>query len=140
MSHYTQVKTTYKSISDLVGAHCECGFTEDQIQVSEENDMTLYGWKGKTRRGEDGKIIKGAVRIAREFVGSASNDIGFIKEDDGTYTAIISQYDTNNYGQPWQNKLKREYNARIATRQLKRKGYRVNITRTENNIRVEGKM
>ncbi len=138
MSHYTSVKTTYKSLSDLVAALCLCGFTEEQIELSEENDMTLIGYDN-AHRIIDGQVVKAALRIHRRHVGRASNDIGYVKQADGTYSAIISNYDKRKYGKSWQDSVKREYNARIATRQLQRKGYKVNVIRNGKTIRVEGK-
>ena len=117
MSHYTRVKTKIKNKSSLVKALQDMGFTESQIKVH-DTPQQLEGYEARLRK-EKAEII-----LPRSAVGGASNDIGFKRLDDGTFEAIISDYDRNNgashknertgklkngYNQEWLDKLTQRY-------------------------------
>ena len=115
MSHYTECKTSFKSKTMLVKALIEVGFRENQIELHEEA-VNLYGYQGDMRKQ------KANVVIRRQNVGTASNDIGFARQADGTYKAMISEYDQHTYGKAWINKLKCAYTKHLSISQLKAKG------------------
>jgi hypothetical protein len=136
MSHFTTVKTHFKDIKDLVYALTTMGFDENHIEVSEENDLDLIGYDNAPRM-LNGKRVKGIIRINRKHVGKLSNDLGFCKEADGTYTALISDYDSSKYNERWLGQLKQNYVVKKATKQLKKQGYRVKmITKEDNTIQL----
>ncbi len=84
MSHYTSVECQIKSTQALKDALVELGYTE-----IEESDVPLglYGYHGDLRP-EKANIV-----VRRKFVGGASNDIGFLRNIDGTWSAIVSDFD-----------------------------------------------
>jgi len=63
----------------------------------------LIGYHSDTRP-EVANIV-----IRRSEIGSASNDIGFAKNADGTYTAIISDYDSHQHNGKWMTAVKASY-------------------------------
>ena len=86
MSEFVECKTKFKDKKALVEALIAMGWTANQIEVNEVA-QNLYGYQGD-KRNQKANII-----IRRKNVGGASNDIGFVKKPDGTYEAIISEYD-----------------------------------------------
>ncbi|HEY9850262.1 MAG TPA: DUF1257 domain-containing protein [Leptolyngbyaceae cyanobacterium] len=102
MSHFTAIKTEIRDVKALVKALEDLGF-QDKIEVREEA-QGLYGFQGDLRP-ETAEVI-----IRRKYLGAASNDIGFKKQEDGTYEAVISSYDrAYNYSQHWINQLTQRY-------------------------------
>jgi len=90
VSHFTRVKTTFTNQSAIIASLIDMGYTKEQIEVH-ETAQRLYGYKGDLRP-ESAEII-----IRRKHITSASNDVGFKKSIDGTWEAIISQYDTGTH-------------------------------------------
>ncbi len=144
MSHYSKFKTTITSKKHLLNALKDMGFTSDQIRVS-ENPMQVEGYEGRLR-DERAEII-----IPRRFVGGASNDIGFKQNEDGTWGAIISDYDkTSNgacrkndrtqgikaYNNDWLNMLTQRYNYHHVKEQIAENNYYIE-SETEVNGEVQ---
>lgn len=121
-----------KNPEALIYALMETGqWTAEQIEVHEQA-QNLFGYHGDLRP-EKADII-----IRRRNVGMSSNDIGFQKQEDGTFTAIISEFDKTKYSEHWTNKLKQSYSYHAIRIQQESKGR--SVTRTKlpnNNIRVE---
>ena len=83
MSKYlTFTDTAFKDRECLLKALAECGYAE----VEEGESLSLYGYLGD-RRPETAQIV-----VRREFIGGASNDLGFQKTENG-YVPIISEFD-----------------------------------------------
>lgn len=102
MSHFTAIKTEIREVKALVKALEDIGF-QDKIEVHEKAE-SLYGFQGDLRP-ETAEVI-----IRRKYLGSASNDIGFKKQEDGSYEAVISDYDrAYKYTQQWLNQLTQRY-------------------------------
>ena len=72
------------------------------VEVHEEA-TNLIGYHG------DKRTDKAEIIIRREYISSASNDIGFKLAQDGTYQAIISDYDSSTHNQKWLDKLSQTY-------------------------------
>lgn len=53
--------------------------------------MALSGYQG------DARSQKAHIVIPRGQISSASNDIGFLREEDGTYTVHVSEYDQSRW-------------------------------------------
>lgn len=103
MSRYCIVETQFKDSGALINALMETGkWTIEQIEVY-EIPQNLLGYCGDIREQ------KAHIIIRRKHVGKASNDIGFIRLEDGTYEAIVSEYDSKQYNTAWINKLKGNY-------------------------------
>ena len=74
MSHFACIKTQLKNRDTLIQALTDVGF--DDVEVH-ETAQHLYGYQGDVRE----QIAE--VIIRREYIGVASNDIGFKRQDDG---------------------------------------------------------
>lgn len=97
----------------MIEALKELGY---QPQVNEKAQK-LEGYHGD-KREETAEII-----IPRRQVGGVSNDVGFKKNADGTYTAIISDYDKGtNFNLKKQNALKQAYAEKVSMKQAKANG------------------
>lgn len=123
MSRYCTVKTEFKDGCALIDALMETGkWTVEQIEVHNE-PQHLKGYTNDTRP-ETAHII-----IRRKHVGGASNDIGFVKENDGNYRAIVSSYDSKKYGSRWMSQLKGNYAFHKLRRGQEARGRHVSRTR-----------
>lgn len=123
MSRYCVVKTQFKDCEALIKALRETGgWTKDQIEIH-DIPQHLYGYTGD-QRTETANII-----IRRQHVGRASNDIGFIRNEDGHYEAIISAYDVNKYGSTWIGQLRGNYAYHKIRREQESRGRMVSRTR-----------
>lgn len=100
MSAYTE-RTTQITDADILK---EC-LKEKGVKEVQHHDkaVQLEGYHGD-KRADTAEIV-----IPRRAVGGMSNDIGFKKQQDGTYKAIISQYDSNKYNNDWLADLNRKY-------------------------------
>ncbi len=104
--------------------------TRENIEVH-ETPTNLYGYHGDIREQRANVIIR------RNFVGSASNDLGFNIDKNGNCDAYISEFDVGEgYNQKWTNKLKQRYSATVATKAAVKKGYRVTETSENGKIKI----
>lgn len=123
MSLYCSVITQFKNEKALIFALMETGqWTAEQIEVHEQA-QNLFGYRGDLRP-EKANII-----IRRKNVGPSSNDLGFIKNEDNTFTAIISEFDKTKYSEHWTNKLKQSYAFQAIRLQQEAKGRQVSRTK-----------
>jgi len=130
MSEYLEFKTQITRKDELVLALGDMGFTSQQIEIHTD-PQTLYGWHGE-KRPEKSEVI-----IRRKYVGAAANDLGFTKQADGTYKAIISANErTCGYNAAWLNRLNQNYAAHVIRRKAKAKGYRVTETKVDGKIQM----
>lgn len=113
MSKYTENQTEYRDSALLVECLQEMGIKQVDVHKTAQ---PLIGYRGD-KRAETAEII-----IPRKAVGRASNDIGFKLGANGSYTAIISEFDTGRYGATWQAKLKATYAERGIIQKAKQKG------------------
>jgi hypothetical protein len=72
----------FKNRALLIGVLAELGYTN----VEEGQDLPLFGYGGD-RRPETAALV-----VRRQYIGAASNDLGFARTADG-YFPIISEYD-----------------------------------------------
>ena len=114
MSHFVDIVTQIKDEKALIRALERLGF-KDKIEVHAEA-QNLYGYQGD-RRSQKANVI-----LRREYVGTASNDIGFEKMPDGKYKAHISEFDSRRYGETWQNKLFTYYGVEKSKIELEHRG------------------
>ena len=126
MSRYCTVKTQFTDGDALVDALLETGkWTATQIEVWAK-PQNLCGYHG------DQRAQKAHIIIRRRHVGRVSNDIGFVKGEDGNYTAIISEYDSIKYGAAWIGQLKGNYAYHKVRREQTTRGRNVSRVRGEN--------
>jgi hypothetical protein len=100
MSHFTSIKTQIRDVESLRKALADVGFSTVEVH---DTPQGLYGFEGNLRP-ETAEMI-----VRRKYIGSASNDIGFKRQVDGQFTAIISNYDRGKYSQEWVNQLTQRY-------------------------------
>jgi hypothetical protein len=123
MSHYSEVQIEFRDGAALVAALGRLGF-QGKVEVHQA-PQALYGYQGD-RRAQQAHII-----IRKRHVGTASNDIGFEHQADGSYRAWISEFDQTwksggtRYDGVWLGKLKQAYGIEKAKAEAKKKGYRV---------------
>ncbi len=116
MSHYTRVRTTLRDPQVLVEALADVGFAHvEQHAVAQP----LVGYRGDLR-AQAAEII-----VRRKHVGPSSNDIGFAYQPNGTYEAIISEFDRRKFNQQWLNRLAHAYGRRATLHFATAHGYHV---------------
>lgn len=126
MSHFTRVRTALRDPDLLVQALATLGFTTIETH---DTPQTLYGYRG------DARPERAEVIIRRAHIGRLSNDIGFRRRDDGTFEAVISEYDSHRYDQPWLTRLARTYGHTAALRYAEDNGYEVDTDVEEDGRR-----
>ena len=105
------------------------GFKAEQVEDHEEA-QNLYGYQG------DKRAQKANIIVRRKYVGGSSNDIGFEKKEDGTYAAIISDYDRGRYNDQWMKKLESAYGQEQAKDAFTTHGWTYQETRNEEGETV----
>lgn len=126
MSRYCEVQTNFQDGDALVDALMETGkWTAEQIEVH-NTPQNLFGYRGD-RRSQKAHII-----IRRKHVGSLSNDLGFVRNEDGEYEAIISEYDSRKYGKAWIGRLTGNYAYHRVRREQESRGRTVSRERKQN--------
>jgi len=131
MSHYNDIKTKIKNVEALIAALCRVKsrtgvWNRNQIEVH-ATAQHLYGFEDRARK-QTAEII-----IRRQHVGGAANDIGFKKQTDGTYAAIISDYDRKFYNTTWLQKVGTYYAVECSKQTCEAKGLPYKETVDEKN-------
>ena len=115
MSAYHELQTQYKDGACLVEALGDMGYSNVEVH---EDAVNLVGFHADTRP-EKANII-----VRRKNIGPAANDIGFVKRTDGTFGAIISDYDSGKHDTSWLNGLKRAYTEKVAIKTAAKSGFK----------------
>lgn len=114
MSKYSELRTVLTDERYLVEALRELGYAPE---VSREG-MALVGYMG------DERAEKAHIIIRRRQLDSASNDIGFARDANGVYRAIISEYDRGiGFDETWLGRVAQSYKERQTMAVAKAKGY-----------------
>lgn len=114
MSKYLELQTVLADKIHLLNALRDLGFVPE---CSKSGDR-LIGYMGD-ERDETATII-----IRRRQLDSASNDIGFSRGPDGTFRAIISEYDRSiGFDDAWLGRLAQAYKERQTMSVARAKGY-----------------
>ena len=93
----------FKNRGLLLAALADLGYS----QVEEGEALSLFGYQGD-RRPETAEIV-----VRRQHLGSASNDLGFVRTPAG-YIPIVSEYDQRTLqGGHLIPKLRTAYNERV---------------------------
>lgn len=109
MSHYTVLQTRIHDTRLLLEALADLGFTEVELH---QTPQPLVGWQGDIR-AQTAEVI-----IRREQIGPASNDIGFARRPDGSFEAIISEFDSERFDEAWLGRLSQRYAYRLTRETL----------------------
>ena len=113
MSAYSELQSQYKDRDCLVAALAEMGYTTVEVH---EDAQPLTGYHGDLRQQKANVIVR------RQYVGGSSNDLGFVKKEDGTYAAIVSDFDSLKHDTKWFAGLKRSYTDKVTTKAAKKMG------------------
>jgi Protein of unknown function (DUF1257) len=124
MSHFTRVRTKLHDAAVLRAALAEVGYRN--VEVHDEPQV-LYGYRGDARP-ERAEII-----VRRAYVGSMSNDIGFARQPDGSFEAIISEFDRRRHDQRWVARLNQAYGHAAALKYATEHGYEVLTDQAERD-------
>lgn len=116
MSHYTRVRTALTDQDTLVRALNGLGFTTVESHAAPQ---PLVGYQGDTRPQ------KAEVIVRRAFVGRLSNDIGFARAADGTFQAIVGDYDRAEHGDAWLAEVAQRYGYESARAFAEENGYEI---------------
>jgi Protein of unknown function (DUF1257) len=116
MSHFTRVRTRLRDADTLLEALETVGFGDVEVH---EQAQPLYGYQGDVRP-ERAEII-----VRRAHIGRLSNDIGFVRQHDGSFEAIVSDYDRSRFGTAWLAELTRAYSHAATLRYADSHGYEV---------------
>ena len=142
MSHFSSIQCEYQSKNEaaLVQALEEV-FGKGNVLVSDEG-LALFGYHGDDRSklpaSNPNHAPKCNVVIRRQHVGSASNDVGFVRTEDGKYKMYVSDYDQGgNFGSAKQKAVKQMYTANVTKKQLKSQGYQVSMSKDKaGNLKI----
>ena len=114
MSKYSEVAITVRNQAYLVAALTELGY-KPEIHV---DGAALVGYEGR-ERPERAHVI-----IRRVQIGDASNDIGFVRKPDGTFGAVLSEYDRGiGFDEKWLGRVHQAYKEQQTLADAKAKGY-----------------
>ncbi len=100
MSAYTEQQTQITDADILTECLKAKGVKE---VINHDTAVQLEGYHGDKRK-DTAEIV-----IPRRAIGGMSNDVGFKKQTDGTYKAVISQYDSHRFNAAWMTDLKKIY-------------------------------
>lgn len=113
------------------------GFTDKMIEVS-DTPLTLKGYHGDDREQKANIRIKGSGWGSNQnYVGGASNDLGFEKMSDGSWAFHVSDYDKSKYDQSWTTKLLNQYGLEVVKEVATEQNFFVeSVTNQSNEIHV----
>ena len=115
MSKYEELRTVLSEERFLVEALHDLGYSPE---VSNEG-LSLYGYLG------DERPEKAHIVIRRRQLDSASNDIGFARDANGVYRALISEYDRGiGFNDAWLGCVAQTYKERQTMAVARSKGCR----------------
>lgn len=136
MSAYSKNATIYNDRECLIKALNEMGYTNEMIELHEGEGAQLIDYVGRATTYLDKTGDKANIIVRRKFVVGAANDLGFKREADGTYSAIVSAYDRGKHNPKWMDGLKRSYTEARTHKEAKRQGLKFYRTQVVNGKKV----
>jgi hypothetical protein len=124
MSHFTRMRTKLRDAGVLAAALAELGYRYTEVH---DEAQVLYGFRG------DARPERAEVIVRRQHIDGASNDIGFARQPDGTFEAIISEYDRHRHDEGWLARLTQAYGHAAALKYATEHGYDVLTDETERD-------
>ena len=107
-SKYSTVMKDAKCLKKVLSKH----FKEVEVH---DTPQDLIDFQGRKTTYLDKNGDKAEIIVRRKHVGGASNDIGFARDADGNFKAIISAYDRGSHNDKWLEKISKEYLIEKAT-------------------------
>lgn len=119
----------------------------DNIKVSQDNDLAVYGYQGDDRtvlkESNPDYSPKASIVIPGQrhpglpnVVGGASNDIAFTRNSKGDLIPVISEYDASSYNECWMNELRANYLEIKVTQSAKKQGYKVKKKKVDGKVKM----
>ena len=134
MSHMSLVKLKLTKKSCIIKALKALGFQDHMIEEAKPGEkLSIKGYGGDIRSQKCDLRIKGSGWAGQNYVGGASNDLGFEKQADGTYAFHVSEYDQGKYGTTWQDKFQRIYGKEVVGEVAVDQGFFVMSEETVND-------
>jgi predicted RNA binding protein YcfA (HicA-like mRNA interferase family) len=132
MSHYSKIETQIVDQTALIKALKDVGYSQVEIHG---NPVPLYGYMGD-QRPERANVV-----VRRKHISNASNDIGFVKSENGTYRAIVSEYDQQILGADWVEKVCKLYAYHAVVEKMEEQGFVVekqegSLTSTKEKVHL----
>lgn len=128
MSEYIVLQLQMNDGDCIVKALGELGY---DCEVH-DNAKNLVGWHGDTRKQKANIIVR------RKNINSASNDIGFLRKDDGTFEMIISEYDKHaSHSHKFTKELLQLYGKHRTLKKAAQMGYMVRSQTTDEQGRLK---
>lgn len=120
MSHYAEMKVSalVRNEKDLVAALEEL-YGEGMVEIH-PNLVSIGGYDSQAKKKAHIVVRKEAIQAQKG--GKAWNDLGYERQEDGTYKLHVDPVD---FPKTSQEKVAMAYAERVAARQLKYKGYSV---------------
>lgn len=117
MSKYKVIQTEFTDREALIAALKNSGYP---FEIHEQ-PATLYGYHGDPRQEKAHLIVR------RAHIGSSSNDLGYLWDEDArTYRAIVSEYDTCCHATTTiRNRVRQEYAVNKVVKEARKRGLRV---------------
>lgn len=116
MSEYHTVSVEFQDEECLVEALKAMGYNP----LIHKEAVNLYGYQN------DQRSQKANIIIHRSQVGSASNDVGFLKKTSGGFEMIVSEYDQKtNFNQKRVDKLKQTYAEKVIIKHAKKAKHKI---------------
>lgn len=128
MSAYAELKTAFKDRDCLVAALADVGYKD--VELHDGEGVPLVGYHN------DERPEKANVIVRRKHIGMSANDIGFVKRADGTFGAIISEFDSGKHNTKWMDGLRKNYTERVVAKEAKRQGLRLHSKTVVNGKTV----
>jgi hypothetical protein len=114
MSKYEEFRTVIADETYLVEALDQLGYRPEL----HKGGASLFGYIG------DERPERAHVIIRRSQLDSASNDIGFARDENGQYRAVVSEYDRGiGFDDTWIGRVSQAYKERQTMEIAKARGY-----------------
>jgi hypothetical protein len=114
MSKYEEFRTVIADETYLVEALEQLGYKPE----AHKGGASLFGYMG------DERPERAHVIIRRSQLDSASNDIGFARDENGQYRAVVSEYDRGiGFDDKWIGRVSQAYKERQTMAIAKAQGY-----------------
>jgi hypothetical protein len=124
LSHFTTLATQLTDTEALCAALSDVGYGAVEVH---EQAQPLFGYQGDQRRDRAHVIVR------RGRIGSASNDIGFRREEDGHFLAVISEYDRQRHDEAWLGRVTARHAYHVTARTLADQGFDIAEETTERD-------
>lgn len=129
MSAYHSVKCQFRDQECLIAALATMGY--DKVEIH-ETPKQLFDYHGNATRYTNAAGDRANIIVRRNHIGYLANDIGFLKNADGTFSSLISEFDSNKHNATWVDALSRDYAQRKVAKEMKKRGFVLQTKKAAN--------